>query len=160
MRATEVTPEPGIEQWLPGADFSDAFRVELTDAALTARMAAERILGGDQPRWIARLMAIRNIAVKPFKLKHPAPPLRPTAGSIGIFPVIAEMPERIVLGFDDSHLDFRVVVDVLTALDGKQKRVTLTTLVYRHNRLGRIYLAIIKPFHRMVARTMLNRVIG
>lgn len=159
MSAIAVRPAPGIEQWLPGADFIDAFSIELTDPALDARRAAERMLAR-QPRWVSRLMALRNAMVKPFGLKRPEPSLRPTAGSIGVFPVIAEMPERIVLGFDDRHLDFRIVVDVLTALDGQRKRVTATTLVHRNNRLGRIYLAIILPFHRRVARASLNQVAG
>ena len=120
MSAIAVKPAPGIEQWLPGADFIDAFSIELTDPALDARRAAERMLAR-QPRWVSRLMALRNAMVKPFGLKRPEPSLRPTAGSIGVFPVIAEMPERIVLGFDDRHLDFRIVVDVLTPV---AKRLT------------------------------------
>ena len=59
-------------------------------------------------------------------------------------------------GFDDHHLDFRVVVDVTTSGEGQQ--VTTTTLVRTHNRLGRAYLAIILPFHRLIVRTMLRQV--
>ena len=46
---------------------------------------------------------------------------------IGIFPVISQTPDRLVAGFNDSHLDFRVVVDVATHGAGQQ--VTATTLV-------------------------------
>ena len=67
---------------------------------------------------------------------------------IGIFPVISQTPDRLVAGFNDSHLDFRVVVDVATHGAGRQ--VTATTLVKTHNRLGRTYLAIILPFHRLM----------
>jgi hypothetical protein len=77
---------------------------------------------------------------------------------IGIFPVISETPERLVAGFDDRHLDFRVVVDV--ASSGQGQDVTATTLVLTHNLLGRTYLAIITPFHRLIARTMLRQVAG
>ena len=34
---------------------------------------------------------------------------------IGIFPVVSETPERLVAGFNDKHLDFRVVVDIVTS---------------------------------------------
>jgi hypothetical protein len=34
----------------------------------------------------------------------------------------------------------------------------LTTLVRMHNRLGRAYLAIVMPFHRVIARAMLRQV--
>jgi len=54
---------------------------------------------------------------------------------IGIFPVLSETPDRLIAGFNDSHLDFRVVIDV-TAPEGV-RQVTLTTLVKTHNWFGR-----------------------
>jgi hypothetical protein len=70
--------------------------------------------------------------------------------------VLSETPQRLIAGFNDNHLDFRVVVDV--AADGTGQRVTATTVVLMHNWLGRIYLSVIKPFHRMVVRSMLRQV--
>jgi invasion protein IalB len=61
-----------------------------------------------------------------------------------------------VAGFNDAHLDFRLVVDVATAKAGQQ--ITATTLVRTHNRLGRAYLTAILPFHRLIVRSMLRRV--
>jgi hypothetical protein len=58
----------------------------------------------------------------------------------------------------DSHLDFRAVVDVVAASDGR--RVIATILVLTRNWLGRTYLAIILPFHRLVVRSMLAQVAG
>jgi hypothetical protein len=75
---------------------------------------------------------------------------------IGIFPVLSETPKRLVAGFNDRHLDFRVVVDVVPVGSGQQ--VTMTTLVLTHNLLGRVYLAVIMPFHRLIARVMLRQV--
>jgi hypothetical protein len=49
-----------------------------------------------------------------------------------------------------------VVVDVAPSNHGQY--VTATTLVLTHNLLGRTYLAIILPFHRLIARTMLRQV--
>jgi hypothetical protein len=62
----------------------------------------------------------------------------------------------LVAGFNDKHLDFRVVVDVAAA--GPGQSVTATTLVMTHNLFGRCYLAIILPFHRLIARAMLRQV--
>ncbi len=111
---------------------------------------------GHQPGWISALMALRNYLVAPFGLKTPSPIRQASARTIGIFPVLSETPGRLVAGFDDSHLDFRVVVDVATSRDGQ--RVTATTLVLAHNWLGGVYLAIILPFHRLIVRSMLRRV--
>ncbi len=49
-----------------------------------------------------------------------------------------------------------MVVDVATS--GERQQVTATTLVRTHNWLGRSYLAIILPFHRLIVRTMLRQV--
>ena len=75
---------------------------------------------------------------------------------IGMFPVLSETPDRLVAGFDDKHLDFRVVVDVATSGHGQD--VTATTLVKTHNLLGRVYLAIILPFHRLIVPVMMRQV--
>ena len=92
----------------------------------------------------------------PFGLKTSGAGEKAAGGLIGIFPVLSETPDRLVAGFDDHHLDFRVVVDVVAAGQGQQ--VTATTLVRTHNFLGRAYLAIILPFHRLVVRALLRQV--
>jgi hypothetical protein len=156
MNVHAVAPDVDSNALLAGAQFVDAYSIAVGGAVLDARHAAERMLGRS-PRWIGTLMALRNFLVAPFGLKTPAP-RKPAVNAIGIFPVVSETPERLVAGFNDRHLDFRVVVDVVTA--GERRRVTATTLVLTHNRLGRTYLAIILPFHRLVVRAMLAQVAG
>jgi hypothetical protein len=151
--------EPGMDTWplLAGAQFADAFRVTIGDGALDARAAAEQMMTRG-PRWVERLIALRNCLVAPFGLRTPVPTGNATTDTIGIFPVVSETPARLVAGFNDKHLDFRVVVDV--APSGQGQRVTATTLVLTHNLFGRTYLAVILPFHRLIARTMLREVSG
>ena len=108
---------------------------------------------GRSPRWIATLLAARGRLVAPFGLTHPVAAGR--RNQIGIFPILTEAPERVVLGLDDKHLDFRLVVDV-ALVDGRQ-RVTATTIVKTHNLFGRSYLAIILPFHRIIARAQVRQ---
>jgi hypothetical protein len=105
------------------------------------------------PRWVDALMRLRNLLVAPFGLKRPDRGAAPSIDSIGMFPVLSETPDRIVAGFDDRHLDFRVVVDVEAG-----RSVTATTIVLTHNLLGRVYLATILPFHRLIVRSMLRQV--
>jgi hypothetical protein len=155
MKVCAVEPEIDTAALLAGAQFSDAFSIALDDAALDARQAAERMLG-HSPRWINGLLALRNYLVAPFGLKTGAPNGAGGSDSIGIFPVVSQTPSRLVAGFDDHHLDFRVVVDV--ASSGPRQSVTATTLVLTHNLLGRVYLTIILPFHRLVVRTLLRQV--
>ena len=157
MTVREVTPEIDPATLLAGAQFIDAYRVAVDGAALDARKAAERMFARG-PRWIETLLRLRNLVVAPFGLKTSGEGEPATGGMIGIFPVVSETPERLVAGFNDHHLDFRVVVDV--APKGGGQEVTTTTLVLTHNWLGRTYLAVIMPFHRLIARVMLQQITG
>ena len=157
MKVHEVEPDVDADALLAGAQFVDAFRITVDDNALDARRAAERMMARG-PRWVETLITVRNRVVAPFGLKTPAPTRTSTADTIGIFPVLSETPSRVVAGLDDIHLDFRVVVDVVAEPSGR--RVTATTLVLTHNLLGRVYLRIILPFHRLIARTMLRQIAG
>ena len=74
-------------------------------------------------------------------------------GRIGAFPVIESGPERVVLGFADKHLDFRVIVAATPLAEVSQ--ITVTTVVRTHNALGRAYLTAILPFHVLIVRTLL-----
>jgi hypothetical protein len=156
MNADAVEPNVEASALLAGAQFIDAYSIATDDAAVDARHAAEKMLG-QSPPWIRALLALRDLFVTPFGLKTAETARRATASRIGLFPVLSETPQRIIAGLNDSHLDFRVVVDV--AASGAGGRVTATTVVRTHNLLGRVYLAIILPFHRLIVRAMLRQVV-
>lgn len=154
MQVHAVEPNVDTGALLAGAQYVDAFRIRVDGTALDARRAAEKMLARG-PRWTEALMRLRNRLVAPFGLKTPLPTRAAAADAIGIFPIVSETPHRLVAGFNDKHLDFRVVVDVAPSIHGQD--VTATTLVLTHKLLGRSYLAIILPFHRLIARTMLRQ---
>jgi hypothetical protein len=156
MRPTLAEVRPEVRSLLPGADFADAFSLVVDDPALDAVTAAHRAI--DRPAgWISQLMSLRDLLVRPFGLvtRHDATLLRREC--IGAFPVLSQTPERIVMGLDDRHLDFRLSLDV-TRLDERRREVVATTLVKTHNLLGRTYLAIILPFHRRIVPGMMAQV--
>jgi hypothetical protein len=155
MTVDEVTPAIDVGALLPGAQFSDAYRIDVDNGALDARHAAERMMAR-QPRWAEALLTLRNILVAPFGLKTSGASTTAPREMVGIFPILSEKPDRLVAGFNDKHLDFRIVVDVATS--GARRNVTATTLVLTHNWLGRTYLAIIMPFHRLIVRALLRQV--
>jgi uncharacterized protein DUF2867 len=155
MTIREIKPDVDRDSLLAGAQFADAFRVTIADAGLNARGAAERIFS-ESPRWVEALLDLRNKIVAPLGLKTSAEREARSGGMVGMFPVLSETPERLVAGFNDHHLDFRVVVDVAPAGGGQE--VTATTLVLTHNWFGRAYLMAIMPFHRLIARTLLGQV--
>ena len=155
MRVREVAPDPGCRALLPDAQFADAHCVDIGDTDIDAREACVRMVL-HAPRWIDALLRLRNILVAPFGLKTSGEGLPAPGGMIGLFPVVSETPERLVAGFNDYHLDFRIVVDVESDATGRQ--VTSTTLVRTHNLLGRTYLRLIMPFHRLVVRGMMRQI--
>ena len=157
MKVQEVAPDTNTAPLLAGAQFADAFRIDVDGAHLDARQVAVRMTSRS-PRWAEALTRLRNLLVGPFGLKTSGETETPRRETIGLFPVLAETPDRMIMGFNDKHLDFRVVVDVVPPGSVPSQQVTLTTLVKTHNRFGRIYLAIITPFHRLIAPAMLRRV--
>jgi len=157
MKVQEVAPDTNTAPLLAGAQFADAFRIDVEGAHLDARRAIV-LITSRSPRWVEALTRLRNMLVGPFGLKTSGETETPRRETIGLFPVLAETPDRMIMGFNDKHLDFRVVVDVVPPGSVPSQQVTLTTLVKTHNRFGRIYLAIITPFHRLIAPAMLRRV--
>ncbi len=147
MRPEATPPTADCLALLPGTDFADAFRVQVAQV-IDAPTATTLAFSG-MPGWASRLLAVRNRIVAPLGLRT-----RAEAGPhVGMFPVVQSGPDRVVLGFDDRHLDFRIVVDVSAG-----HLVTLTTLVRRHNWLGRVYLALVLPFHKRIVPATLARV--
>lgn len=132
------------EDILPGADWWDRFEGEMVSPK-SSSLDVSRLLLDHPPLWISRLMILRNRVVSLFGLKT----VELAAGaSAGGFPVLSSTPERTVLGFDDRHLDFRIVIDLEET--GSRQRVSVTTIVRRRNLFGRLYLLIVGPFHRRI----------
>jgi Protein of unknown function (DUF2867) len=154
MKVREVPPSVNSGKLLAGAQFVDAFSLDVDGRTLDARQAAQKMFARS-PAWIDALLRLRNMIVAPLGLKTSGANEK-ARETIGLFPVLSETPDRLVAGFNDRHLDFRVVVDVATFPDNQQ--VTATTLVLTHNLLGRVYLSIILPFHRLIVPAMLRQV--
>jgi hypothetical protein len=153
-KSVQPVPVPtGCVYVLPSADFSDSFAVDVADDALDAPAAARRAFA-EPPRWITGLLGLRNMLVAPLGLKTNTETEPADDQRFGL-PLVASSRERVVLGMDDRHLDFRVVIDVERLRD--TTRVTTTTLVHRNNQLGHLYLAAVMPFHKIIVPALLAR---
>ena len=142
---------------LPGAHWSDTFILEVPHGGLDAERAA-RLALGRIPGWARLLMRLRNLLVAPFGLKAaPDETLAPDA-SIGMFPLIEKTAQRVVLGLDDRHLDFRIVITVDPA-EGAPQQVGATTMVRINNGFGRAYLAAVMPFHKLIVPVTLRQIL-
>jgi hypothetical protein len=111
------------------------------------------------PRWAIVLMKIRNNVVKIFGLKTGKNEnvnevaCYPVGSKAGYFTVTARNANEIVMGENDRHLCFRASVLV----DREQSFIYLTTIVRFHNIWGRIYFLPVKPFHRLIIKSLLKR---
>lgn len=143
-------PHPDLAE----ADWADSYSVRLDRADLDPMQVATALMGR-APRWVTALLGIRNRIVGLFGLKSAELALS-DQDMIGGFPVVEHDHERVVLGFNDKHLDFRIIVSVEPEAAAHQ-HVSLTTLVRRHNLFGRIYILVVTPFHKLIVKTFLNR---
>jgi len=137
---------------LADADWADCYAVDLTTEFATALDAANAIVK-NFPKWTYPALALRQLLVIPFGLKGSQED-GPKIGKVGVFPIISEEKERVVAGFDDKHLDFRIVVDISDIKHGQ--RVSLATIIKRHNVMGRGYLFAVLPFHKAIIRSALH----
>jgi hypothetical protein len=165
VRKADLPLAASIAGLYPGADLADAYEIDLPlglalDAEALARSMLER-----PPAWYRQLLGLRDLLVRGFGLKTAA--ALAVAGAadparhIDLFRIFSKSAPDIVLGQDDRHLDFRLSCLRLhsSSTDAAPVRSTLivTTVVHCHNRFGRVYIALITPFHRLVVRSLLQR---
>jgi hypothetical protein len=139
------------------ADFADAFSVDLSETASHDAESLARHIFDRQPEWIAMLLRCRDILVSPFGLKKTVDLRAKGDDRVSIFRVFERYPDEIILGEDDTHLNFRVSVFVQPPSAKHPRQLIVTTLVFYNRLLGRAYIALIAPFHRMVVRGSLDR---
>ena len=139
---------------------ADAYAIDLPPGTTHDPELLARFIFAHQPRWVAALMNVRDSCVSLFGLKT-GRSLRTSDGRrdrIGIFKLYEVRPREVLVGEDDKHLDFRASV-LYRAPGGPEATasVVLSTVVQCHNLLGRTYLRLIAPFHRLVVQSFLRQ---
>ena len=74
---------------------------------------------------------------------------------IALFEVWDRNSNQIVTGQRDKHLDFVLVFKLES--EEEKHHLQLITAVQTNNRLGRIYLCLIKPVHRVLMPMIMKR---
>jgi hypothetical protein len=156
VRRVEPPPASAIRDWYKGADLLDSYGVDAAADLATMREVAQRALDRP-PLWFKALMAVRDGLVGPLGVRTSDELRRERRNRphIDFFPVLSESVDEIVLGEDDSHLDFRV--SLLRQAGPSGPMLIATTAVRTHNRLGRLYLRVIHPFHVFIVRATVAR---
>jgi hypothetical protein len=147
--------------------YADCFSVPLVRDDVESRELVAAFFSA-APAWVDILFELRNRLVGPLGLKTGEgaprvidPPYR-IGQRIGVFRILHLDGQEAVLGEDDKHLDFRTSLRVIHNEGGTS--LAVSSLVNTKNRLGVVYFALVKPFHRLivpvVARGMVRQIEG
>lgn len=143
--------EAAIAGLYPGSYLADCYAASLPPDMSGDADALGRMLFSSQPRWVKRLMALRDAVVGGFGIKTSQQLERGGGrlGRVGIFRIYSSDTHEMIVGEDDKHLDFRISILRRDGAGGARE-VLVTTAVHCHNRLGRIYITVIRPFHLLI----------
>lgn len=109
------------------------------------------------PKWIKSLFVFRNKIAGWFGLKTEMPndynETFKVGGYLKFFRIYSISDTEVILGADDSHLNFRALIS-----DDKSDsyNIKVITLVEYNNFKGKMYMSVIKPFHRLIVRRMVK----
>lgn len=160
VRKTRLANDSRLHGFFRDGDFLDCYTVQTDCADRPIAEVAQRLFV-KLPGWINALLAIRDLGVAGFGLKTTTYLPKDldfrdaikVGDYINFFCVHSISPNEIILGEDDLHLDFRISVYRDRAASG---RISLATWVRTHNRLGKIYLGTITPFHVLIVNSQLR----
>jgi hypothetical protein len=160
-RAAALPAESGIASWFAGSDLADSFAITLPSSGTRDVLVLSRFVLADPAPWFTALLRLRDGIVRLFGVKTTRQ-LRSAsrAGNedrIDFFRILSVSDSEVIVGEDDRHLDFRASILLRRREAESGDELLMTTAVHCHNLLGRTYLAIILPFHRLIVRSMLNR---
>lgn len=159
-KATHLSPESVLCDIIRPGDFLDCYTVNMATETLPLSDIAQCVFT-TFPWWARVLLGLRDVGVSLFGLKTTA--RLPTnlsyretlqvGESINFLRIQSLSENEIILGEDDTHLDFRISF----RRDPEELgQISLATLVHTHNRFGRFYLSLIKPFHVLIVKTQLD----
>ncbi|MDQ0995865.1 hypothetical protein QFZ34_001042 [Phyllobacterium ifriqiyense] len=159
-RAVRMPSDSVLAPFYVGADLIDAYAIQLPIQAddnieVLARAGFER-----QAWWIRALTRVRDVVMATVGVKTSRAVGVAAAAQgpvIGFFPLLSKSAEELVMGADDRHLDFRLAILLRAAGAAGDRELVVVTVVHCHNWLGRTYLAVIAPFHRVIAPASLEQ---
>ena len=168
VKKTKIPPQSSLYSNRTKYDYIDSYECLFVDPdnKLNIVIIGDRFIKPG-PKWFENLFKLRNKIAAIFNLKASnetsdiglVDKSKWEVGSeVGIFKVFAKTTNEIILGEDDTHLNFRVSLLLETHADHPSKKIcTITTIVQYNNLLGEIYFFFVKPFHQLAIPILLKR---
>jgi len=162
VREVEVPAGSLVSRAFAKTSFEDAWAVDLPTGDTHDVDALARLIATSAPRWAEQLMWLRDRIVSVFGLRTSdakltveisTAPLR-TGDKVSIFKVLDRSEDEIMFGADDKHLDFRA--SLLVQRNGAGSAAVFSTVVCYNNLLGRVYFFFVRPFHRVIMKSLLG----
>lgn len=153
-----------VNKYLPG-DYDDVFACELINKRKVTPDEIQIRTWGHTPGWFKALMNLRNALVHPFGLQgdnkldksKSVEAIIKHGERAGVMSLADRTEKETILLLSDKHLDAYCSAYVTT--EGTTQLAMFITLVHFHNTLGKVYFFFIKPFHKMIVRSMLKSVL-
>ncbi len=166
VKAISIPNHSLIKQQASTIDFQDCFTASFEiHKELPLDETVYQCFNSFEQSWVDSLFRLRNQLVKPFGLIAPSDTrnTKPqqkeikTGGKVAFFDVIERNNEEVLMYINDSHL--AAYFSILLSQNGRFKTLYTSTTVEYHNKLGKFYFAIIKPFHKLIMKTMIKNLI-
>lgn len=158
MAVSTITPLLPAPATKPAIE--DAYRQAITNPDVTDIDSAVRAFFENSPAWLERLMKFRNSIVSKIGFetgdgeRRELPERFEAGDNVGAFGVLERSDDEIIMGGDDTHFSFRLS---LWMPEGTRD-LQVTTIGHHHSTIGRAYLTVVAPGHRLIAPIMTKRV--
>ncbi|MDH6355885.1 hypothetical protein M2132_002235 [Dysgonomonas sp. PH5-45] len=164
IKSIPIPTDSLTNKYLP-ADYSDVFTCGITSDTLPT--PDDIIIGifTDMPGWVNMLFKLRNFLVRFVGLKgnkgdnSQLENCIRSGGKYGVVSVPDKSDHETVLLLEDRHLNAYLSIHIMDTTTNAWD-VSLITVVHFNNKLGNIYFTVIKPFHKIVVKSMLKRVLS
>ena len=169
VTSIDVPTGSEINKRLAGARYYDCYAITVPNDGRSA-LGYFLTAISNTPSWVNSLMTLRNKTVLLFGLKDlggmgnfdskkPDTDYLP-GDRVGIFTLISNTPNEVLLGDSDKHLDVVLSIYKSAAADANDCSIVVTTVVHTHNLLGKAYMLPVTPLHKLIAPAVLARVIS
>lgn len=140
-------------------DYCDTYKIQIASNDYSVDTITTDIFR--TPKWVENLMKFRDIIVKGFGLKTgdkndvSNEPHYSIGSKAVYFTVLDRNENEIVMAENDKHLNFRT--SVMVEKNTASSSVYLSTIVQFNNFFGWLYFLPVKPFHRIIIKSLLKK---
>jgi hypothetical protein len=147
IKFNEAPRNSAILDGFANADYCDSYRITRPTHKSIEQITNEIFR---LPNWVVFLMKIRDSVAGKFGLKTEKD--ADESKGAPFFPLISRNENEIVMGENDKHLNFRTSVLV----DRENSFVYLTTALRYNAFLGKAYFLPVKPFHKIIVKSLMK----